>query len=64
MEIYAEREGNAQCGHATFEALRGLRIDVRTEDGETLVYIDCISDPIVVVEGLPSTIKVYQLPDS
>lgn len=62
MEIYAEREGNAECAHVTFDERRGLRVTVTMRDGETLVEIEGVVEPLVVVEGLPLTLKVYALP--
>jgi hypothetical protein len=63
MDLYAEREGNVQCAHTTFDAAHGLKISIRAVDGETIIEIDGVSDSLTVCDGLSLTIKVYEPPN-
>ena len=63
MELYAEREGCVQCAYTTFNAAGGIKINIRVDDGEATVEINGVSAPLTVCDGLPLTIKVYELPN-
>ena len=62
MEIYAEREGNAEVAHFSFDAKRGIKISIESIDGDIFVLIDGIK-PLAVCDELPLTITLYELPD-
>jgi len=62
-ELYALRPGNAECGHVSFDAQKGIKVTIcMNADGETTVEIQGIKEKLLVVEGLPLTLKMYQLP--
>jgi hypothetical protein len=62
MELYVEREGNAEVAHTTFDANRGIGIVIRMVDGEALIKIDGVAEEIIVCDGLPLKVTVYDLP--
>ena len=62
MKLYAEREGNAECGQVLFDEYSGIKISIRMQDGEAIVTIGGIEQSFIVVEGLPLTLTVYQEP--
>lgn len=62
MELYAEREGNIEVAHTTFDAQRGISVNIRLVDGEAIVEIDGV-EKIIVCEGMPLKITAYDLPN-
>lgn len=64
MELYAEREGNAECHHEQFDELRGIKIEFFMLDGEAFVRLPGLTNDLAVVEGLPLTLTVYKTPQS
>ena len=64
MELYAEREGNAECHHAQFDEMSGIKIEVFMLDGEAFVRLPGLKDDLVVCEGLPLMLTVYKAPQS
>lgn len=63
MKFYAERPGGVQVGATEFDAARGMRVTLRESEGELLVDVPGLSEPLIVCEGLPLSLVIYGLPE-